>query len=833
MRAVIFSICFWLWAPFNINAQKKQAAVWYYGDLQKISFLTNPITISKAYFGGADGTSSICDSNGNYLFSCNGIQVTDRRDSLMTNGFIINPLFSEPPNFVIPAGCNVIIPFLHNPYLYHIYMVQTGAFNFSEFGYENTALCHRVVDMRLNGGLGAVLPVDDYRTVLLKGVALQITCALHANGKDTWLISRKRDTDSLMAWLVSDTGFTQLVYSKTHSPVRKPNILSASNQIPGFDALIKTSPDSRMLFVPRRTYGFPYHELYRFNRETGVFYNPIYIKDSTNTAPDFYINGFPDGCFSPDSRRLYTGMGTRSKLSVFDQTDEGKGTLWQYDVSQHDSLSIAQSKVFVGRFGRIKPNKWLNPPAPRMQLAMNGKIYLSPGCLSVRDTFLTVLNCPNSPGYECNIEWRKHKMLFRTGAFFPTLNQTFIRNAGIFQVQASKRKICVGDTLELSGYGAGAEHFHWQTGSSFPTGVLDTLTTQRFAVKPEMVGMHTFKCFATGRCMAKDSFVVVEILPLPPKPVFATLKKPVPCKGDTAFVSIQNAVPGYHYQWNTGDTTTSIQVDSTGLYFLNSTATDQGCVLKGSDTVSLVFNPAAVPKIPMLLSPALVEVCEGQTTQLTVGREQLTVKYKWSNGAEGDSVLVDGGKFSAISETAEGCTSASSDTVEVRTYPYPKPTLVNVDTVLKLATLQNRNYCVSGLPGSTFSFTVEGGTAVDSSEDCITVNWLPGVVSRHITATETRKEAPCSGSATQVFTYRPNLNVPTLITPNSDGHNDAFVVQDLEFYASHRLQIFDRWGKKVVDTTVYKQDWKGDVGIYFYNLVVDGNQYSGWLDVAQ
>lgn len=124
-------------------------------------------------------------------------------------------------------------------------------------------------------------------------------------------------------------------------------------------------------------------------------------------------------------------------------------------------------------------------------------------------------------------------------------------------------------------------------------------------------------------------------------------------------------------------------------------------------------------------------------------------------------------------------------------------------------------------------------SGLDSSEDCITVNWLPGTVSRSVTATETRKEAPCSGSVLQSFIYRPNLNVPTLITPNSDGHNDAFVVQDLEFYASHRLQIFDRWGKKVVDTSTYTQDWKGETGIYFYNLVVENLERTGWLGVVK
>jgi hypothetical protein len=43
------------------------------------------------------------------------------------------------------------------------------------------------------------------------------------------------------------------------------------------------------------------------------------------------------------------------------------------------------------------------------------------------------------------------------------------------------------------------------------------------------------------------------------------------------------------------------------------------------------------------------------------------------------------------------------------------------------------------------------------------------------------------------------------------------------------LQIFDRWGKKVLDTHAYKNDWKAEDGVYFYHLEVDGKRWSGWL----
>jgi len=73
----------------------------------------------------------------------------------------------------------------------------------------------------------------------------------------------------------------------------------------------------------------------------------------------------------------------------------------------------------------------------------------------------------------------------------------------------------------------------------------------------------------------------------------------------------------------------------------------------------------------------------------------------------------------------------------------------------------------------------------------------------------------------------------SLITPNGDGKNDVFEIEDLAFYGSHSLQIFDRWGKKVLETSAYKNDWKAEEGIYFYILVVDNKNLSGWILVQK
>ncbi|RXK82942.1 MBG domain-containing protein [Filimonas effusa] len=67
-----------------------------------------------------------------------------------------------------------------------------------------------------------------------------------------------------------------------------------------------------------------------------------------------------------------------------------------------------------------------------------------------------------------------------------------------------------------------------------------------------------------------------------------------------------------------------------------------------------------------------------------------------------------------------------------------------------------------------------------------------------------------------------------LITPNGDGINDFFVLDNLDAYPNNRLQVFDRAGKTVYERRNYDNSWNGTLnnkplvnGTYFYVLTVN------------
>jgi gliding motility-associated-like protein len=53
------------------------------------------------------------------------------------------------------------------------------------------------------------------------------------------------------------------------------------------------------------------------------------------------------------------------------------------------------------------------------------------------------------------------------------------------------------------------------------------------------------------------------------------------------------------------------------------------------------------------------------------------------------------------------------------------------------------------------------------------------------------------------------LNVPSLFTPNNDGNNDFLVIPGVEGHPDSRLEIINRHGVSVFETTAYRNNWDG------------------------
>jgi gliding motility-associated-like protein len=99
----------------------------------------------------------------------------------------------------------------------------------------------------------------------------------------------------------------------------------------------------------------------------------------------------------------------------------------------------------------------------------------------------------------------------------------------------------------------------------------------------------------------------------------------------------------------------------------------------------------------------------------------------------------------------------------------------------------------------------------------------------------------CSASDTVALMVS-DLFIPQVITPNSDGKNDFFIIDDLETHAPASLLIYNRWGNPVYSSSNYQNDWEGisDKGdklagdTYFYALqYANGKVFKGFIVIKR
>jgi gliding motility-associated-like protein len=85
--------------------------------------------------------------------------------------------------------------------------------------------------------------------------------------------------------------------------------------------------------------------------------------------------------------------------------------------------------------------------------------------------------------------------------------------------------------------------------------------------------------------------------------------------------------------------------------------------------------------------------------------------------------------------------------------------------------------------------------------------------------------------------------VPPGFSPNGDGINDKFVVQNADGKLVS-LEMYNRWGNRVYRSKDYRNDWGGEVtegfflgkdipdGTYYYIIIIDNkDRYAGFITV--
>ncbi len=97
----------------------------------------------------------------------------------------------------------------------------------------------------------------------------------------------------------------------------------------------------------------------------------------------------------------------------------------------------------------------------------------------------------------------------------------------------------------------------------------------------------------------------------------------------------------------------------------------------------------------------------------------------------------------------------------------------------------------------------------------------------------------CIDSASVQLRVLQSISIPNAFSPNGDGINDSWEIANLSRYPKPTVQVYDRWGRLVFQSTGYARAWKGTsinniplpLGVYYY-VIIPGEtneRFTGWV----
>ena len=311
------------------------------------------------------------------------------------------------------------------------------------------------------------------------------------------------------------------------------------------------------------------------------------------------------------------------------------------------------------------------------------------------------------------------------------------------------------------------------------------------------------------------------------------------CTGEIAVLQANYAADGAQYYWSTGDTGDSIEVITSGEYVLQvSLENDASLTCESSDTVLVTFYPLPIADLEAdVLSgctPLHVHFTDisspgtdGLTTEWFVyDQEGLLVDYSSEDNPVFD--FNDAGTFSVklVITTEEGCKDSVMKWNYISTSPQPSLDFIATPDISMMSenngavdftAYLSENVMDIASNHVTWDFGDGETTGGEVNTSHIYSSWGDYVVTLTLLT-----DGGCGDSVSHIVVIEDDLIFPNVITPNGDGVNDVWAIENLntdinpedpDGYRHNELRISDRWGKVVYHVKNY-DTWAKDGQIH-------------------
>ncbi len=739
---------------------QKENNVWTFATRCGLDFNSGNPVIMLSGINTLEGCATVSDVNtGSLLFYTDGNRVYNRNHAIMPSGILFTTDIVGITTSTTQAAAIASVPGKYGQY--YLFSLESGPT-------KNAHLYYSIIDMRLNDGLGGIIPGK--KAILLDSGIAEKMAVVKGNNCDIWLMLRSITRHEYKAYNITNTGI---------SPTSV--ISNIGFNIPysyGIGEIMFTHNWEKMVAASSIVNGI---ELYDFDANTGVLSNTIEI----------IANGY-GVAFSPDDSKLYA-------------VDENRSEILQFDLSTPTYLAINNSKSVVATIPRssyppLSPGLW------NIKLAGNGKMYFGAA------QQMSVINQPNLLGAACSPAYNvitfpagmsQYLGLPNPPAALPQ-RSSFTRQNG-----------CAKNDVTIQAKANGINYL-WDDSVA---GSTRTVTQSGYYAVTYQVG-----------CAAYIDSFYVDIPDEFPQTT-ATASCANAANGMLEIHNTANDNASYTYTWmdsngdvlrtatsNTGDTLTDLYP---GSYKVRVT------YISCDSIVALLVPDLPTPSVSFT---ATDNACINQPIQFT--NTSISTNSTWLFGDNTENNVdynprhsyKKTGSYTVIlyASGENGCTDTATQVIDVHELNLLLTTsdmVLNRGETITLRTNSFENYSVtSWLPAYLFD-----NQSAKEQSIVIDTNTIVTVIGQ--------SDMGCIDTAMVNITVKPKYFLPSSFTPNGDGLNDIFRLQIPNGIstASISLQIYDRWGKEVWkgDNATAYTGWDGSykgqpagIGTYWYLLQI-------------
>ncbi len=375
-------------------------------------------------------------------------------------------------------------------------------------------------------------------------------------------------------------------------------------------------------------------------------------------------------------------------------------------------------------------------------------------------------------------------------------------------------------------YIGGVLDYNWNVGlSGFGVTSINPLV-----VNPINTTTYFVSVSECNRVTNSDTVTITVIVPDPPTVAINGIQ-PVQCLGDSVYLTAEftGGTPPLSYFW------TGVSGATQNINAIVTIANTLGAQVQLNVTDACHTTPVLVTNIVPYQAPAPINIalsdttvhCLGDTITLftSVTGGGIPLKYiDWDSetGLVNDSfslVTVNSDTIFHIT-VKDQCDTTRSDSVKVTVSAFPDISVsVNADSAYCATDSVNFKGTASGGDGNLITEWWANGTLVNNELIFSDTFGSPDTTNYILKVTD-----GCLTTATDTFKViikSCEIEVTNFISPNGDGINDLLIFPNAQYYPENTLQVYDRWGRRVFNSTNYKNDWNGgklNDGSYFYVL---------------